>query len=484
MKSHYPDAGGRTVVAPSLVRTSGPLVGTRYLIRSEVTRVGRGPANDIVIDGPDAAFVSSQHLEIRREGSGYRVHDLNSTNGTYLDGKRVSSAALTSPCTIELGSGGPTFDFKAEELPSPDLNQTLIAPSRSMAMGGDASGGEKSASGQTHDEILSRAVTAARSARRSGMANQTILIMRQALNAALCQSSRKWKRIVAIMATFLLGMAGFSWWKLHDLSASKRAIDEQIRVLESQLQKAGQDPAEADRVIESLQRYDSQGRALERNPLYRWTPAGPGDYFTQGIRSLLTEFGAEVYSVPPEFSQAVKAYLDRYKGPDRPHMEKVLGAARPALNLMQRIFEQNSLPPDLAYMVLVESAFDNQEASSRGAAGFWQFTVATARAYGLHVGEKVDERLDATKSTRAACKYIRELILDFGSGTSVMLALAAYNVGPPKVKAAIRRVSDPIKQRNFWYLYRVRALPEETREYVPKVIAAMLIGRNPERFGF
>jgi membrane-bound lytic murein transglycosylase D len=102
----------------------------------------------------------------------------------------------------------------------------------------------------------------------------------------------------------------------------------------------------------------------------------------------------------------------------------------------------------------------------------------------LKVNNKVDERLDAQKSTEAACKYIRDLILDFGSGSSVMLALAAYTLGPAKVKAAVRKVSDPNKQRNFWYLYRVRAVPPETREYVPKVLAAMIIARNPGSFGF
>jgi membrane-bound lytic murein transglycosylase D len=65
-----------------------------------------------------------------------------------------------------------------------------------------------------------------------------------------------------------------------------------------------------------------------------------------------------------------------------------------------------------------------------------------------------------------------------------MLALAAYNLGPAKVKQAIRGVKDPIRQRNFWYLYRTRALPAETREYVPKVIAVMIIARNPQQFGF
>jgi len=100
------------------------------------------------------------------------------------------------------------------------------------------------------------------------------------------------------------------------------------------------------------------------------------------------------------------------------------------------------------------------------------------------VGKNVDERLNLDKSTQAASEYIRSLILDFGAGSSVMLALAAYDVGPARVKQAIRRVTDPIRQRDFWYLYRTRALPEETREYVPKVIAAMIVGRQPARYGF
>ncbi|PYV41483.1 MAG: murein transglycosylase, partial [Acidobacteria bacterium] len=136
------------------------------------------------------------------------------------------------------------------------------------------------------------------------------------------------------------------------------------------------------------------------------------------------------------------------------------------------------------YVVLVESAFVTEDPSPHGAAGLWQFTEATARAYGLTVDETVDERLDVRKSSRAASRYIRDLILDFGSGSSVMLALAAYDAGPGTVKRAMRKVQDPIKQRNFWYLYRVRALPPETREYIPKVFAAMIIGRNPAGFGF
>jgi membrane-bound lytic murein transglycosylase D len=135
-------------------------------------------------------------------------------------------------------------------------------------------------------------------------------------------------------------------------------------------------------------------------------------------------------------------------------------------------------------MALVESGFMPSSTSRVGAVGIWQFTEETARELGMEVDESVDDRLDVSKSTTAACRYMRDLILDFGSGSSVMLAMAAYNSGAEKVRRAVRTVKDPIKQRNFWYLYQIRALPEETRMYVPKVFAAILIGRNPARFGF
>jgi membrane-bound lytic murein transglycosylase D len=180
----------------------------------------------------------------------------------------------------------------------------------------------------------------------------------------------------------------------------------------------------------------------------------------------------------------VYRFIRQYEGPDKPHMERALGEAHQDIGLMRRIFEQDNLPPDLAYIPLVESALNTHSTSAAGAAGLWQFTPATARALGLKVGGGVDERLNAAKATHAASKYIRDLILDFGSGSSVMLALAAYNLGPSRVKVAIRKVNDPIKQRNFWYLYRVSAVPSETRAYVPKVIAVMIIGRHPQRFGF
>ena len=199
---------------------------------------------------------------------------------------------------------------------------------------------------------------------------------------------------------------------------------------------------------------------------------------------LLREFGAEEYDVPPEFLQEVGRFIRQYQVRDHDLVAHALAHDRESLEQIRGILRRDNLPQDLAYMALVESGFLQSSASQEGAAGVWQFTEATAREYGMEVSEGVDERLDLSKSTEAASRYIRDLILDFGAGSSVMLAMAAYNSGPEKVRRAVRNVKDPIKQRNFWYLYQTHALPDETRAYVPKVFAAIIIGRNPRHFGF
>ncbi len=457
-----------------LVRKTGPLAGARNLIHDEVTRVGRGPGNDVILS--DSALVSARHFEIRREGADYFLRDLDSTNGTYLNGQRITEAQLTAPCSIQLGTDGPELGFVIDDSPLSDVNQTLVAsPPAALS---DA------AFNLEHEELLTAAVARARHARRSGVGDSTVVIMREMLEAALHRTRRKFKTMIAALAVALAVVIAYGYWKIDGMKREKSRYDGVIAQIEAMLQRSQQDSAQTDQLIEQLDRYEDRARALQNTLLFRAVSFEREESIKREIKALLLEFGAEVYSIPPEFLEEVKRFIQQYQGPDRPHMERALGASRKNMDTMRRIFEQNNLPPDLADIVLVESGLGADGISSAGAAGLWQFTPETARAYGLKVNDAVDERLDTAKSTQAACKYIRDLILDFGSGSSVMLALAAYNLGPAKVKAAVRRVNDPIKQRNFWYLYRVRAVPPETREYVPKVIAAMLIARHPERYGF
>lgn len=479
-----------------LVWRNGPLAGTRHLLRGEVTRVGRSPDNDLVVEGQEAAGVSGHHLEIRREGEGYRLVDLGSTNGTWVKGNRVMEVELAGSEDIRLGPHGLRLEFCLAKLPGVEVNQTIVMPPDQVErppvklpplVKAAGRAGPETPIHERDEDMLSAAVTRARAMRHSGVGGQTMTLVRDALHSALARSGRRFKWVIAGLVVALVGVSAYGAWRINGLKREKGDIDRQIGELETALEKGSQDEAETQKLIERLNQYQERARALQQDVFYRLgTPDQPQeDFVRRAIRELMREFGAEVYSVPPEFIVNVNRYIQQYQGVDRPNMEKALGEARKDLEIMREVFREQQLPPDMVYIVLVESTFLSESMSRAGAVGLWQFTPRTARAYGLKVGERVDERRDIRKATRAGSQYIRELILEFGAGSSVMLALAAYNLGPGKVKAAVRRtVTNPIRQRDFWYLYRARALPEETREYVPRVIAAMIIGRNPDQFGF
>jgi len=470
-----------------LLQLSGPLAGTRHALADPVTRVGRGRTNDVVLRGQEAAVVSSRHLEIRREGNAYRVYDLESTNGTFIDGGRVTHAELEANATIQLGPGGPELAFRLDDAADSAMDSTAVSTLVSEVVGviGDNEFESKAPIGRKQETLLSDAVKRARLARLSGEQDQTGAIMREMVGDVVKSSNKKFKISIALLAVALAGMSLYALWAVRSLKLEKKDVDGQIQAIEVKLREGGGDSKEIDRLIEELNDYQERALALQRSLLYRLGVRSlEQDFVESEIRTLMAEFGAEVYSIPPEFLEQVHRYIQKYQGPDRNHLNRALGRSRGDLETVQQILIDENLPSDLAFIVLVESAFIAKSESQAGAVGIWQFTAATAVAYGLTVGEEVDDRLDIRKSTRAASRYIRELILDFGAGSSVMLALAAYNLGPGRVKRAVRRVQDPIKQRNFWYLYRIRALPAETRAYVPKVFAAIIIGRHPEQFGF
>jgi hypothetical protein len=466
-----------------LISQTGPRAGVRYAVGDNVTRVGRGLDNDIVVEGPDAASVSVQHLEIRREGGSWRIRDLGSTNGTYLNGERIEEAELQAPAVIRIGMQGPEFSFVLDEPKPADLNQTMQIPEGAAPAAPPVE--PPAPLSTTFDGLLSDAVVRAREARAGGISGQTITIMRAALHKAIRRSSRRFHLMIWVLVAGLLSVSGFAAWKIRGLGLQKTAIDRHIHDIETELARRNAAGPDADQLINQLDAYQGQAEELQRSVFYRVGVHPKEDFVASEIRRLLAEFGAEAYSVPPEFTDRVNLYIARYTGPDRPLLDRALGGGASRSQAVKDMLEGEHLPPDLAFIPVVESARDPGQGSAAGAAGPWQFTASTARALGLRVDGAVDERENLRKSTLAACHYLRNLILDFGSGSSVMLALAAYNSGPTKVKQAVMKtVQDPIKQRNFWYLYRVKALPEETREYVPKVFAVMIIGRNPEHFGF
>ncbi|HKE28166.1 MAG TPA: transglycosylase SLT domain-containing protein [Bryobacteraceae bacterium] len=464
-----------------LLCRSGVLEGTRFPLRDGTTRVGRAPDNDAVIGGAESSTVSLYHAEIRPEDGSWRVRDLNSTNGTWLNGERITEADCSPPAVIQFGNPGAQFMLEREEASPAQLDRTVEISRPAEESPPQHSAFRLAAA----EELLASAVMRARRLRAYGACGETMSIMRGVIEQALQQSRRRFRIVGYSLAAALVLVSSLAIWKIAALNREKHAIDTHIRQLEAQLQKANEG-TDFDRLLSQLGDYQNQAESLQRNLLYRLGGAPQdGDAVTRELRLLMAEFGAEVYSIPPDFSERVNHYIQQDEGPDRPNFAHALHEAGGEIQTIRRILQEEHLPADLAYIPMVESALMHDTASAAGAAGPWQLTKPTAKAYGLRVDGPEDERKDLVKSTRAICKYLRDLILDFGAGSSVMLALAAYDGGTTKVKQAVSRtVKDPIKQRNFWYLYRTRALPLETREYVPKVFAAILIGRNPQQFGF
>jgi membrane-bound lytic murein transglycosylase D len=177
-------------------------------------------------------------------------------------------------------------------------------------------------------------------------------------------------------------------------------------------------------------------------------------------------------------NEHVRFFLDRFQtGYRRAVVEGWLARSGRYLPMILEVFRQKGLPDDLVFTVMIESGFNPVAVSNAGAKGLWQFMAPTARLYGLRVDGWLDERLDPEKSTVAAANYLRDLYAQFGSWD---LAQAAYNAGDAKVQQAIDRTGS----RDFWKLHRTPLLLDETKNFVPAIHAATLIGRQPERYGF
>jgi membrane-bound lytic murein transglycosylase D len=175
----------------------------------------------------------------------------------------------------------------------------------------------------------------------------------------------------------------------------------------------------------------------------------------------------------------VLSFVELFQGRLHDFIVEGLERAHRYLPMMRQIFAEEGVPEELVYVPLVESAFKSNALSRAAARGLWQFMPATGREYGLQQTFFVDERSHPEKSTRAAAKYLKTLHQMFDGDWN--LALAAYNAGPGRVQGAIRRSG----QRDFWRLSAsTRYLPRETRDYVPMIMAAMIIGRNPALYGF
>lgn len=196
------------------------------------------------------------------------------------------------------------------------------------------------------------------------------------------------------------------------------------------------------------------------------------------------EPGTIVQHPEPEFdfpvveNDKVRYFIDYYSGRAKKTFALWLERSGKYLPMMRETFADAGLPEDLAYLAMVESGYNEKAYSWAHAVGPWQFIEATGRRYGLHNDWWHDERRDPVKATRAAARFLGELYESFDGDW--YLAVASYNAGPGKIRNAIRRYNTT----DFWELCRGNYLQTETKNYVPKLLAALIIAKEPEKYGF
>ncbi len=272
------------------------------------------------------------------------------------------------------------------------------------------------------------------------------------------------KRCLSIL-TLLLPVLFLSACANDPKSATLRLSDDQELVSSA--------PADAEDPETNLK---DELEALRRTGSWSTTGKNAGNSSTdQGQKSAQTDLPDSDF--PLIINSQVQAYLDLFQNQQRKSFTIWLTRAGKYLPMMQKELKEAGLPEDLAYLSMIESGYNQRAYSKAHASGLWQFIPGTGSDYDLKINKYLDERRDAEKSTQAAVKFLGNLYEEFNDWH---LAVAAYNAGAGKIGKGLEKYGSS----DFWSLAEYDYLAMETKRYVPKLIASIIIAKNPERYGF
>jgi len=209
--------------------------------------------------------------------------------------------------------------------------------------------------------------------------------------------------------------------------------------------------------------------------------AAAGDGAPRGLIREAAAATAARWDIPVVRNEAVEHFVDVFQGRRSEEMAIYLKRSGRYEGMIRSKLRKAGMPEDLVYLTMIESGFNPNARSNANAVGMWQFMAGTARGYGLRVDGYVDERRDPERSTDAALRYLRDLHDQLGSW---YLAAAAYNGGDGRVSRALAAETGRSRGRSEADFWRIRhRLPRETREYVPLMLAAAVVGKEPEKYG-
>ncbi len=430
-------------------------VGHASVIRSSITTVGRDPGAGMPLDDES---VSRMHARIDREGDALIVTDLKSSNGTSVNGENILRAGLRPGDLVAFGD----VQFKVSRRSAPAWNRIALAVGAIVVLVAVIAGalkiseslGERDNVKRMADKVRAQALDATRAGIEAGAQGDADLSRAHLLYAA----------------DLLL---------LSDLAPRGSSLQRPNEVFREIVRELPADEREFD-FTRALDPATIEAAQVKLATLTN------REYIEHQIRRYAVELGQDP-QIPAGFADQVEGFISdyvRYKA----GMEQMLRRSHDVQPRIRAILATRHLPEAFCYVAWVESGLDPMQESHVGALGLWQLMPETAKEYHLFVkpGDKLrDERTNIERSTAAAADYFSSLLRAQGP-EYFMLVLASYNRGHNALERAKQKIDDPMLRstHKYWYLVEKQLLPEETRNYVPKIFAVRIVAEAPERFGF
>ncbi|MEO8129483.1 MAG: transglycosylase SLT domain-containing protein [Bryobacteraceae bacterium] len=282
--------------------------------------------------------------------------------------------------------------------------------------------------------------------------------------------------------------AGKELYQAGNADGARREFDKAVDILLSTPENTpdrNKVEKRLEQMVASIHRYDVNGMGagdLSSQPGYDKAPLEDILEMTFPVDPNLKPKVSEqvqltTSQLPLQVNDAVLSYIHFFSG-DRGHRTLVAGLKRSGKYrpLISRILAEERVPQELIYLAQAESGFFPRAVSNKAATGMWQFVQWRGREYGLNQTSYIDDRLDPERATRSAARHLRDLYERFGDW---YLAIAAYNCGPGGVEKAVERTG----YADFWQLRSRNAIPKETTNYVPIILAMTIMAKNPKDYG-
>jgi membrane-bound lytic murein transglycosylase D len=470
----------------------------RAAIFSSAFRIGRATECEVCIPN---AFVSRMHAMVTPEPEGWRVVDLNSSNGLFWRGNRVESVLVTATEMMRLGIEGPELGFRVHEKPKPAAPEPRPA-ARSVAVSAGRPGSKEG--------YIQRYFRAPVEGEQVGEHTGIIRMAFAEIQTQQKQQHTRQKRILlgAIGGLALVGLLmGAYAFRLHREALQQRELARNLfyamKSLDVEIAAAERTALSADKAkgLAVVKGYEQRRGEMQANydqflaTLHIYSPKSTPQH--RLILRVARIFGESELDMPADFENEVERYIKMWQSTGRFSRDIQTATQRGYTRSIPEALLSRGLPPQFFYLAMQESDFDPYRSgpmTRKGyAKGMWQFIPETAVKYGLHLGPLVDlnrpdpgdERDQAEKATDAATRYI-QMLYSTDAQASGLLVMACYNWGEDQVLPLVRSMPPNPRERNFWRLLAEHRnqIPQETYDYVFYIISAAVIGENPRLFGF